>query len=224
MKRILCIMLCFVLMASVVSGVSSAAVSNRVYSDSVTIKNDKQITIPVKISGNKGFMGFSIMLTYDKNIFTPVSVSKGSLLNGMFDDSISTSSSGSFKVVFSGTQNITGDGVLFNVTFNVKSTSVEKSYINLSYAKQDTFNEKWEDVVLNCEKIETVFANNTTTEPTTEPTNSHEITTKTYENNEDNGKPLSQRMRDWVDSLPIILKILVWIFVVPASYVVELFE
>ena len=86
MKRFISVILAFVMALTVATNVS--AVSDRVYSEPVVCEKGDRITIPVKIEGNSGFMGFAVIVNYDKEVFTPVSVSKGAMLTGIFNDSI----------------------------------------------------------------------------------------------------------------------------------------
>lgn len=235
-KKLAVILLSLVLALSAVYNTFAASVPNRVYADSISVESGERVTIPVKIENNGGFMGFSIIVTYDAEIFTPVSVSKGEILAGMFNDSIDTATDNSFKVVFTGTGNVTGDGVIFNIVFDVSDEASGKYDISLSYSQQDTFNEKWDNVVLNCEKIETIVTVNgttaapaptepSTTEPSpTEPDSDDPSTTEPSTEPSDGQKPLSVRMREWVKGLPIPLNYLLSIFVIPLALIVSVFE
>lgn len=178
LKRVAAVIL--VLSFAVTVNAFEQDIINRIYSDSVTVENGKQITIPVKIENNAGFMGFAVFVTYDEAIFTPVSASKGTIVSGLFNDSISTSKTNTFKVVCSETRNVTADGVLFNLNFNVADGISGKYEIELSYSQQDTFNENWSNVVFACEKVEIIVTENGTTVPTT-ATTTQPITVPTTE-------------------------------------------
>lgn len=230
-KKLAVILLSLALALSVALNTFAASVPNRVYSDSVSVEAGRQVTIPVKIENNDGFMGFAIIVTYDAEALTPVSVSKGEILAGMFNDSIETATDNSFKVVFSGTGNITADGVLFNIVFKAANDTSGKYDIELSYSQQDTFKENWSNAVLNCEKIETVITVNGTTaapdptEPsTTEPTEPSEPSTEPSTEPSDSRKPLSVRMREWVKGLPVPFNFILGIFVIPVAFIVSIFE
>ena len=150
----LAMLISVLLIISSVFVTASATNSATVSAEQIGSANPGQtITIPVKINNNPGIMGFSVSVKYDKTALTPVSVSSGTILNGLFDDSIGTSEAGSFDVVWSGTENCTQNGILFNVTFTVNSNAIGITKIELSYSQADTFNENWQDVVLNCEGI-----------------------------------------------------------------------
>lgn len=234
--------------------------TNRVYADAVTVEAGETVTIPIKIESNGGFMGFAVFVKYNEEVFTPVSATKGSIISGLFNDSISTSKTNTFKVVCSETSNVTADGVLFNLTFDVADDVFGKYEIILSYSQQDTFNENWDNVVFACEDIEIIVTENGTTAPTSESTTQpttvtttesttqkQETTTKTATTEpsttkpsveetttqpvadpstepENNEKPLSVRMREWVSALPFPLNIILGIFVIPIAFIILVFE
>lgn len=168
MKKGIAIFLSAIVLVTVVCNAFASDTFNRVYADAVTVEAGENIMIPVKIENNSGFMGFSVIVTYDKSVFEPVSVTKGSIISGLFNDSIETADNNSFKVVYSGTGNVISDGILFNLEFEVNKNVSGKHEIELSYSQPDTFNESWEKVELSCEKIETIVTvNGTTVAPTT---------------------------------------------------------
>lgn len=244
MKKTAAIFLSVLIILSAIFNAFALNVPNKVYADTVTVEAGEQVTIPVKIEKNDGFMGFAIIVTYDEDVFTPVSVSKGTMLTGMFNDSISTSTDNSFKVVFTGTSDIVSDGVLFNAVFNVSDDASGRYDIELSYSQQDTFKEGWDNAVFKCNAAEIVVTVNGTTAPTTTSTetatekeepstepNEEELTTKpvtepsTEPSDEpDSGKLLSVRMKEWVNGLPFPLNIILSIFVLPVAFVVSIFE
>ncbi len=265
MKKTIAIFLFVLIFVSIICNAFASNVANRIYTDTVTVESDETVSIPVKIENNNGFMGFAVVVTYDENVFAPVSVSKSSMLSGMFNDSVATSINNSFKVVYTGTGNVTADGELFNIVFDVADDMSGKYEIKLSYSQQDTFNESWDNVVFACENIEVIVTENgttsttsesttqlttvTTTEPTTqkqetttqitttepsttepitpepsvEETTTHPVTEPSTEP-EDEEKPLSVRMREWVNGLPFPLNIILGIFIIPVAFIISIFE
>ncbi len=177
MKKISASVIALIMAVSVLL-TAFASMPNRIYADAVSVEAGETITIPVKIENNEGFMGFAVFVTYDKDVFKPVSTSKGSIISGLFNDSISTSKTNSFKVVCSETSNVTANGVLFNLKFDVLNGVSGKQKIELSYSQQDTFDENWKDVSFSCEDIDIIVTQNGTTAPTTvTTTESSTITT-----------------------------------------------
>ena len=165
-KAVAMLIMILTILASVIIS-SSAAGSATISAGQIGAVNPGQtVTVPVEISNNTGIMGFSVSIDYDKNILTPVSVSAGTIISGLFDDSIESSEAGSFNVVWSGTENCTQNGVLFNVTFAVSSNATGTTKIELSYSQADTFNENWEDVVFTCKDIDLTIGIQQTTDST----------------------------------------------------------
>lgn len=206
MKKIISVLLAVFSFVMLIPNVFAASTDNRVYAESISIDAGDEFSIPIKIENNKGFMGFSIVLTYDKSAFTPVSVSKGSILNGMLDDSISTSKDNSFKVIFTASGNITSNGTLVTVKFKSSDKAKGRQTIKISYSKEDTFNEKWQDVKLNCENVTVNINNDSIVEP---------VVTE---------KKTSEKMLEWFNKLPKALKYPLWIIIVPIAYIISLFE
>ena len=113
----------------------------------------ENLSIPIEISNNNGFMGFSITLTYDDDVLSPSIVKKGEMLSGILNDSIGTADKGTVKVVYCGTEDCKKDGILFTVEFKQLKTISNNLKISISYSQDDTFNENWQDVVFDCEDI-----------------------------------------------------------------------
>ena len=127
---------------------------NFIYSADHRVNPGEEIFVPIKILNNFGLCGFEIVITYDGNIVTPVSVAQSDLIiDGWFENSIETSTSASFSVVWSGVQNIEEDGELFIIKFIVNEEVDADFVIEISYKQENTINEDLEDVVLNCENI-----------------------------------------------------------------------
>lgn len=243
MKKTTAILLSAFILMSVIFNAFASNITNKVYAETVSVEAGEQVTIPIKIENNDGFMGFSIIVTYDADVFTPISVSKGSMLTGMFNDSIATSTDNSFKVVFTGTSDVMADGTMFNIVFNVAENASGKHNIELTYSQQDTFKEGWDNAVLNCKSVEvTVTVNGTTAPPvtTTEPITDNsqpsvkpggDVTDKPVtepstdpSDSSDADKPLSIRMREWVNALPLPFNIILGIFIIPLALIISIFE
>lgn len=63
-----------------------------VSADSVNAVAGETVTVPVRISGNCGLMGYNVSVRYDSELLTPVSATQGSAISGgLFDSSIETS-------------------------------------------------------------------------------------------------------------------------------------
>lgn len=132
---------------------ASAEAPAYVLADDATLNAEQQeLDIPVRISDNGGIMGFGLTLSYDKTLFEPVSVERGAAIpDGMLNDSIGVGDGGAFKVIWTGTSDNKRDGVLFTARFKVLATAFTRSEIKINFSKADTFDENYEDVVLECE-------------------------------------------------------------------------
>ncbi len=137
---------------SVISGAYSGAV---IYTEPVSALQGDSLTIPVMLKNNSGIMGFRLTFSYNANVLEPVSVERGEKLSGgNLEDSIGVTDENSFDVVWNSTDDLTENGSLFLITFNVKSpVDFQNADINITYSQEDTFNEKYEDVKLICNKI-----------------------------------------------------------------------
>lgn len=129
-----------------------ASETTAVYSDNITATAGSTISVPVKISDNSGFMGFSIVLEFDSSVFTPVSVESGDILsNGSLTDSIGgTLQSNIVKVVYTDSSSVFDNGLLFNIVFNVSDKATGTQLIKLSYNSKDTFDENFNAVTFLC--------------------------------------------------------------------------
>lgn len=137
-----------------------------VYGEAIKTKQGETVSIPIKIDKSEGLMGFRIKISYPKDVLESPKVSRGIITkNGNFNDSITASTNGGFDVVWSATENVAGNDTLFVMTFNVKENAkTDKYYIKISYSQEDTFNEKWQDVKLDCSDVEVIVGDYKETE------------------------------------------------------------
>ena len=159
MKRLIAVIMSFVVM--LVSACSFAVAyaddSYVVKADDVYARQGETVTVPIGLENNKGLMGFRITIRYPDNQLELKNVSSGSITaEGLFNTTITDyySVKGSFDVLWSDSQENKTDGTLFVMTFKVKETIDDGDYnISVTYSKEDTFNEKFEDVRLSCSPI-----------------------------------------------------------------------
>lgn len=132
-----------------------AANSAIIYGNDVICANGEIISVPVSIKNNLGIMGFRISVCYPEEALSVEKVEYGEITKkGMFADNISENTNGIFDVVWSNSAASTNDGTIFVITFNVSETATTGDYtISLSYSPDDTFDEKWNDVILNSKEI-----------------------------------------------------------------------
>lgn len=167
LKKIICLFLPLLLLLNVTT--AFAASRTEIYSDTVYAMQGDTATVPIKIRNNAGIMGFRLTFTYPDELGSP-EVLRGALLNeGLLNDSITEATKDSFDVVWSNTQNVTGDGTVLLLNFKVSSDAQNGNYkIDVSYNEADTFNEAMQDVVFCCKSVGIVIGKNTVETTSTE--------------------------------------------------------
>ena len=156
MKKLLSVLLAG-LFIFVLNTCAFAAGNAVVFSDEINTTLKEEFVVPVKIKNNSGLMGFKITVNYPDSQITLKNVSSGSLTSsGLFNTSVTDyySVKGSFDVLWSDAQNVNGDGTLFMITFETLGYADYGTYkIDLTFSRDDTFDEKWKDVQLDCNPI-----------------------------------------------------------------------
>ena len=156
MKKLLSVLLAG-LFIFVLNTSAFAAGNAVVFSDEINTTLKEEFVVPVKIKNNSGLMGFKITVNYPDSQISLKNVSSGSLTgSGLFNTSVTDyySVKGSFDVLWSDTQNVNGDGTLFMITFETLGYADYGTYkIDLTFSRDDTFDEKWKDVQLVCNPI-----------------------------------------------------------------------
>jgi len=118
--------------------------------------NNGTVSVPITIVDNIGIMGFKISVTYNADLLNPKDVLSGTVTqSGLLNNSIGKTKPGFFDIVWSSTENVSKDGTLAVITFDVLET--KNSELTLSYSQPDTFDENWNDVQLKCSAIKISF-------------------------------------------------------------------
>ncbi len=118
-----------------------------------SLKSGGTVTVPVTIDDNPGIAGFNFTLNYDKDVMTPVSITKGALIQqGTFtsnlEQGVPATELKEVSVYWGNDTNITEDGELFNITFEVTSGMEQGLYpISLNYEKGDITDAAFNDVM-----------------------------------------------------------------------------
>ena len=160
LKKIICLISAVLVLMNFTT--AFAASGTEIYSDTVHAMQGKMVTVPIKIKNNTDIMGFRLTFTYPDELESP-KVLRGTLLTeGLLNDSITEATKDSFDVVWSNTQNVTGDGTILLLNFKVASDAKNGSYkIYVSYNQADTFDEAMQDVAFICKSVEVVIGENT---------------------------------------------------------------
>lgn len=126
MKKIIAIVLALVMMLSF-SAVAFAAENLMIEVDSLTAKPGESITVPINLSSNSGFMYMKIRVVYDESNLELTGITKG-------DVSATSFSTEGNAMLWDGTGNLTGTGVLAYASFTVKNSAAAGNYtIGISF-------------------------------------------------------------------------------------------
>ena len=113
-------------------------------------KAGNTISVPVSIENNSGLMGYVITVWYNENILDLTGVvAEKKWSDGIFEYS---ESNGCAKIIWTNSKDVSGDGNLFRLNFNVRETTTEDTEILITYEPENTYNELWENVDITCDK------------------------------------------------------------------------
>ena len=142
---ILCFCFCF-------AAEAQAKQTSHLYANGMTKQGNGFLMIPVCLEHNSGIMGFKIELGYNPDELEIVTVVQGEALNaGMLSENHGLIP-GECTILWSHSEDITADGVLFYLGIWLKKDSESK--IQVSYSKEDTFNENWETISWKADDIQ----------------------------------------------------------------------
>lgn len=142
------------------------------------------VTVPISIKDNSGIMGFKISLDYNPNEIEILNIQKGQITQkGSFSHNLGVKAKG-VDILWNNVEENQQNGTLF--TLKLKCLTNEPISISITYSQEDTFNEKMDDVVLECLPI-SLNENETTNGTATENKSDETITSAVEENtNSDN--------------------------------------
>lgn len=175
MKKILSTVLVAVLLISCLAMAGFAA------------KAGDTVTVTFKATNNPGFATYGAQINYDKAALTLVKVDAGALSSGFFSAPASTG-----KVAYAGTQNVTGDGVLFTATFTINENAAAGTYpVTATLDTTTTANSAFAPVTFGITggqvvvEVEATEPSTQPTEPSTQPTECpHTNTSYEYDNDQ----------------------------------------
>ncbi len=135
-----------------------------IYSEQISAEKGDTIAVPVYIRNNGGLMGYHIKLSYDINAFKPASTEVSeNFAAGMYNDNIGVESQGALSAVWTGTDVVTQDGLMFTAYFEVQDVASDEYEIALSYEESDTITEDYSEVKLACTNTKVAVSNDTYT-------------------------------------------------------------
>lgn len=154
---LLCIILCPLLTCT-------AAAKAEVYIENTSARSGSVLFVPLYIKNNPGLMGFRITVRYDDEVLSPRAAVRGTVTeSGMFEDSVGSSEDASIDVLWNNTTEIKKDGTLAILGFDCSAKATEQTKLEISFSQEDTFNEKYENVVFDCKNAVIDFGGETKT-------------------------------------------------------------
>jgi len=155
-KRIVVLLLSLALLFSAAS-YCFASSGAEISGDTFSTTAGQTVEYRVSIHGNPGLSSYIIRLTYDKSVFSAVTLPDSQELNlkqGDFTSQGSTIGSTTktgCQIAWNSQNNAASDGTLFIIQLRVSDTAALGTYpITLSYSAENTINYSEEKVPLNC--------------------------------------------------------------------------
>ena len=112
----------------------------------VSGKCGEQVTIPVTIENNPGIASFRFRIAYDATALTYVSATKGETMTGGTLSAEYQTDDEELAITWFNVKNITDDGVIFNLVFEVSNTASGQYPLTVSYLPEDIVNASWQQV------------------------------------------------------------------------------
>jgi len=178
----------------------AGATNPSVTADPVEALAGQSVSIPVYITNNHGIMGFKISVEYPAETLINPTVKRGEVTaRGMMDDTIVDSTRGAFSIVWNNTEDVKIDDTVFILGFSVAPNAHDRDVdIRLTYSQPDTFNEQWEDVILNMSYIKVHIGGNSSSSQETD-TNRTTITDTTV------NQPMKTTSTETTSSTQVVL-------------------
>lgn len=112
-------------------------------------KCGQQVTVPVTIKNNPGIASFRFRIAYDATALTYVSATKGEAMTGGTLSAAYQAKDEELAITWFDVKNITGDGVIFNLVFEVSDIANGQYPLTISYLPEDIVNASWQRVNVN---------------------------------------------------------------------------
>lgn len=166
MKKAISLILSVVMLFSITAGIDLSAlaqVNPTVFSeiDMDKVNAGETIRVPVSIKNNTGILGWKLTFDYDADVLTPISVDYGDIISGGIQDNIEGDMvPGSINIYWAGSDNEDYNGVMFYINFAVNPFAVGNTKIDVSYSPEDTFDDDFNDIYLDCQPINLNITNN----------------------------------------------------------------
>ncbi len=148
MKKLLSIVLCFVLVLSLASfGNVSAATAPTITISNVTARSGDNVSVNVSIADNPGIMAIAFCITYDSDVLDYVGSESGFITDYIIKDH---TNEGCLSVVSVSNEDVTSNGTMFTVSFKINDTAALGSYeIGIINANPEKYGDSLHDCLSN---------------------------------------------------------------------------
>ncbi|MBR3812190.1 MAG: hypothetical protein IKJ16_07715 [Agathobacter sp.] len=143
---ILALLLAVVLLFGYTVPTAYAAGTAEIAFGQVSGKSGERVTVPVTIKNNPGIASFRFRVAYDVTVLTYVSATKGEAMTGGTLNAAYQTEDKELAITWFDVKNITGDGVLFYLVFEVSESASGQYPITISYLPEDIVNASWKQV------------------------------------------------------------------------------
>ena len=150
MNKCISVIITFLILFSCTINVCAQSTAT-IVTDVVNQDTKEEQIISIHINNNPGIMGFKLHFDYPEDSIEVISAHKGEVTQkGNLNHNIGNKN-GSFDVMWNNTSDTILNGPI--VVLRVKSLTDKPFKITVSYSQADTFNEQYQDVVLECNDI-----------------------------------------------------------------------
>lgn len=116
--------------------------------DKVKSEKNESVTVPVKVSGNKGLLGFKLIIEYDVDSVAVDSLAASDLISsGQFN--YKDNGSGKITVLWNSSTEFAENGTMFNISATALKEG--ENGLRLNYSYDDTFDAAYNSVDAVCE-------------------------------------------------------------------------
>lgn len=156
----------FIIIGFIYSSNVYASNTPKVTANYLQISEQNSYLVSVAISDNPGLMGFKLNVSYGEGVVIN-SVSRGNITEkGNFADN-HLYESNELDILWNYTKEVKSDGELLILGITIEPDTDETT-LQFTFSVEDTFNEKYEDVILECQPLK--VTNNINTNNDTEKT------------------------------------------------------
>lgn len=151
-KQVICRVLALLLAVTMLSGFAVpvfATGSAKITCGQVCGKRAEQVVVPVTIENNPGIASFRFRISYDTQALSFVAAEKAEVMTGGTLSAAYQEEKQELAITWFDVKNMTGDGVIFNLIFEIADDAEGVYPLEISHLPEDIVNATWQQV--DCE-------------------------------------------------------------------------